>query len=861
AFEGSVDTNFIVKCPPGCAASDTDVAVYGGSGGLYSDDSSVCLAAIHSGRLTPAKGGIVNVAIETGRNAYEGSTANGITSQTKDQPTDRSILITPLPTDCPVESLTHTATTSSTTSSFIEVSSGASAGVDPSSSMAAMAGSEDEAGLMSLSAVTKRTLRLINQQCAKFDQHVVQEEANEARQILGECRSVLKRSVSLYRAQEARSEDLYEHVADTIDALTAVSERTGSALATLSAKLQQATDMQKAAHAFKDWRLDYDAISSFGEVFAVTDTDKATHAPSSWSITSTSDKPVGGRDRVIAQTSAIRSFGGLPGQGSLAVLKSHRSYDFRLTVEAYVESGPGTYGIAFRVRDPANMYLLDMTMAKSKRLIKIHDGQPSVIKEIHDGGYLPGTWYTYEITARQGHITVAAGASGSGRLVVVMSAHDSEIASGSVGLFTSGMHHGVFFDKVTVAACPCTKLSKLPPPPKPPKCSLFREDYYGRFELVYHLHEPVDSQDGPSEWRYRDHIHGRTKTLAQLSAVSGKEGIGTHVLLKGHRTCRDGRLSVDLLPECDGDNANANAAVGVVFRHIDNNNFHLAQVSPSALKLRRVTAGQAADVATNPNGGWAAGKWHTLDVTFNGPIVNVRLSRVDEGPSSVCELSVSDPFAHTDGAVGLSSNGCGGVAFDTFKLMPSDLTRDNTAPPPTHNTSTTTATTATSGRSAGHSVCASAVHFRQRQQRCAQLVGPDGGEGSGGQCRSAGTDFCTSCCKYHTALLPSSVGSSCESACRANDDLAAATETALAEYASACATDSALFAHCISKDDSEVDVASCVREACELCCQTSAHHPLAMGEERQWETDTCKQQCNGEGGNTPLLTMMSAVAA
>ena len=117
--------------------------------------------------------------------------------------------------------------------------------------MAAMARSEDES--MSLSAVTKRTLRLINHQCAMFDQHVVQEEANEARQVLGkcvlvevdetgiricvcvclgECRSVLKKSVSLYRAQGARSKDLYEHAADTIEALTAVSERTGSALAT-----------------------------------------------------------------------------------------------------------------------------------------------------------------------------------------------------------------------------------------------------------------------------------------------------------------------------------------------------------------------------------------------------------------------------------------------------------------------------------------------------------------------------------------------------------------------------------------------------------------------------------------------------
>ncbi len=47
--------------------------------GPYTSDSAICAAALHAGVLTPA-GGTLRVVTEPGRQSYEGSARNGITT-------------------------------------------------------------------------------------------------------------------------------------------------------------------------------------------------------------------------------------------------------------------------------------------------------------------------------------------------------------------------------------------------------------------------------------------------------------------------------------------------------------------------------------------------------------------------------------------------------------------------------------------------------------------------------------------------------------------------------------------------------------------------------------------------------------
>ncbi|KAA0234891.1 MAG: hypothetical protein EDR02_07590 [Actinobacteria bacterium] len=63
-----------IECPP-----DGEPTTIWGTG-TYTDDSSICTAAVHAGLITLEDGGDVSIEVTEGEESYEGSEANGITS-------------------------------------------------------------------------------------------------------------------------------------------------------------------------------------------------------------------------------------------------------------------------------------------------------------------------------------------------------------------------------------------------------------------------------------------------------------------------------------------------------------------------------------------------------------------------------------------------------------------------------------------------------------------------------------------------------------------------------------------------------------------------------------------------------------
>jgi hypothetical protein len=76
AFRGNNGSRYVYTCPSYGTAS----SVWGTD--VYTDDSSVCTAAVHVGLITLAGGGIVTIEIRPGEASYAPSTRNGITSNT-----------------------------------------------------------------------------------------------------------------------------------------------------------------------------------------------------------------------------------------------------------------------------------------------------------------------------------------------------------------------------------------------------------------------------------------------------------------------------------------------------------------------------------------------------------------------------------------------------------------------------------------------------------------------------------------------------------------------------------------------------------------------------------------------------------
>lgn len=75
AHRSQIGTSWVHNCPPGGSFG----SVWGTA--IFSDDSSVCTAAVHAGRIQQAMGGAVTVFVHPGRGNYQGTMANGVTSR------------------------------------------------------------------------------------------------------------------------------------------------------------------------------------------------------------------------------------------------------------------------------------------------------------------------------------------------------------------------------------------------------------------------------------------------------------------------------------------------------------------------------------------------------------------------------------------------------------------------------------------------------------------------------------------------------------------------------------------------------------------------------------------------------------
>lgn len=78
-YRGANGGAFTFDCPPGGSLNP----VWGTD--TYTDDSSVCTAAVHAGVISFEEGGIVVVRIGPGHSAYVGTTRNGVRTSGQQQ--------------------------------------------------------------------------------------------------------------------------------------------------------------------------------------------------------------------------------------------------------------------------------------------------------------------------------------------------------------------------------------------------------------------------------------------------------------------------------------------------------------------------------------------------------------------------------------------------------------------------------------------------------------------------------------------------------------------------------------------------------------------------------------------------------
>lgn len=73
-FTGATGRTHTFRCP----AEGTAQPIYGSD--IYTDDSSICTAAVHAGLISLKRGGVVSIEIRPGRATYGSTTRHGIKS-------------------------------------------------------------------------------------------------------------------------------------------------------------------------------------------------------------------------------------------------------------------------------------------------------------------------------------------------------------------------------------------------------------------------------------------------------------------------------------------------------------------------------------------------------------------------------------------------------------------------------------------------------------------------------------------------------------------------------------------------------------------------------------------------------------
>ena len=98
--DGSVGAKVKVLCPAFCAEK-SESKIYGNE--IYSDNSSICRAAIHSGKLIDGEGGRVMLLIGASYTNYESIFKNGIKSNKQSTATNKSFTLEKIEEKCPID--------------------------------------------------------------------------------------------------------------------------------------------------------------------------------------------------------------------------------------------------------------------------------------------------------------------------------------------------------------------------------------------------------------------------------------------------------------------------------------------------------------------------------------------------------------------------------------------------------------------------------------------------------------------------------------------------------------------------------------------------------------------------------------
>ncbi|KAJ1610110.1 CpCCP2 [Cryptosporidium canis] len=776
-------TSILVKCPTSCSPENGGVVI---GSDVYRDDSSICLAAMHANTLNRSTG-LVQITPIEGLESYGTSRRNGISSVTyTGKRWTKSFVTSKYNGLCPSDS------SLSMLLSFVEMENRGNENVNVTSNYTMPQAKSLGMGL----AVD--TFEAINRMERYMDtiggitySPAMKESIGGSQVLVSKVRSQLKPTQIMDYHTRTSADDMLVRLHTVSSVLYYHMEEILETIVEQEDLLNKVRELKSTQSGFDSFKMPINDFIQYGKIFESWDTPGLVNGVGNWRILY---EPIGGggRSGVLGQTSSVGS--NLPDRtvaiGSFSRIKYKKFYDIDYHVDVYVDSYEGSIGLTFRMQNFERYYLLEFNQNKNggfKRLIRVMDGQKSILSTKYDGGYVTGSWHHVRILLTGSRIQIWVGTESNSvqyenkdysHPVKVFDLYDGTLLSGSVGFYSSGIKGGgVYFDNINIEAKPCTKptiissLLRPSAPPTAPVCSSYKSGSFGGVHNEFMFIDPELSNDGPSNWEFRSNVGGlQTRSLIQTSNIHSisSDNIGTHAILGGNRQCNSGVFEYSFFPQCPS------GIIGGIIHYKSESNYVIFEMGSYFSRIRAIKDGVIKTIASNVFVGYQVGVWNNIEIQFGTLGTKILASTNNYGKTQL--LYSGSPFGIRDGSVGLSSFRCAGVAFQTIQLKPlstmksisglfveknsSSPTERETKTPTTQVTTTdkekTTTTTATSSNTA--EMTCKAAHTTLRKKDCETLSG-------GKQCEA---NYCSYCCE-NSADRTSKEQIKCKNECHKND--------------------------------------------------------------------------------------------
>lgn len=868
-FNSIVNTNILVLCPAGC---DTErfshIPVYG-SKGVYSDNSSICRAAIHS-NVIDTKGGIVNVAIESGLDYYEGSVNNNIESIslnknqeglfdiiTKEEKSGqsgadekegsgnsnvvpvkqessplnhRTIRISHIIEDCPLDLFQVEQT------SFLQKEGSVYVPHDVKYSEFDSSDNKDVVNIQELLNSLLSHIDAIH----GVDASVIGNVQEETIRVLEKTKKELKPADILSKQQIEEAINLYNVTENLAVYLYELSSRYIFDLEKLKERLDELKGIQKVAYNFGTFKLNYETMN-FSSHFYVFDSKTVKNKPSSWGYV---DSDVNGHKNSVGQTKSI--FAKEIGEGTFAKLKGLNFFDSEIVV-SMLAKGTGCIGVMFRAKDDFNFYLFELCDHENvKRLSKVENGNVYVLKEVPDEVLINNQWNKIKIVNSHASIDVYTILEDQ-KEVKILSALDERFLSGTVGFYSQIQGQGSFFDDLEIKAQPCLELSKTHSTNSLGKqnvggshssvvtCPYYKETYM-HTTLQYTVTNNVDF-----EWNYQAEKSSDSHYLLCSLKGDKEESRGdkyTFALLK-QKPCNVGYFSFDVNVNVNEDvTIGGSAVVHVVFHFVDEANFNALELSESAFRFwskvnnSKKILSEVNSVSFLEKLKSVDRQWVTVKLHFNETHFKVLVSHKDIGDVKL-EATGFDKQIVRLGTVGFHVFNLTEVKFDSIVL----------SPPVEDEYSHFIQTEA---KAKAWAACEKSVHVLNRRHSCETVIHPNEPKETHIQCIK---NFCEECCLHHTQLLDSDEKKECEKHCKKNNEFASKLQVTFEKFLNKCVSleQNEEYKNCDPNDK------QCKHKVCVLCCKK--HDPSSTVEWKglsaqdvkdfkEKEIIECQLQCN-----------------